>query len=91
MYYHYIVLKKTIISEIDGRVNDAKTKDYKIWTIGITNNVERRKGEHDDPKYWRDWKADSEKDARDIEKYFQDKGMKGDTGGGDNPTYVYIF
>jgi hypothetical protein len=37
------------------------------------------------------WQADSEGIARDVEKYFLGKGMKGDTGGGENPTYVYIF
>jgi len=83
--------KSTVIADIDQRVMRAKTKDYGIWTIGITNDPERRKGEHDNPKYWQHWDADSESDARDIEKHFLDKGMKGDTGGGMNPDYVYIF
>jgi len=38
-----------------------------------------------------DWSTDSEKDGRDIEEYFLDKGMKGDTGGGGSASYVYIF
>ena len=83
--------KDSIIDGIDGRVNRAEKKDYSIWTIGITNNPERRKGEHDNPKHWMDWKADSEEDARDIEEHFKEKGMKGGLGGGNNPTYVYIF
>lgn len=69
--------------------------DYKIWTIGITEDPKRRKDEHEaegkDVKYWHDWKADTEAIARSVEAYFLDKGMKGSTGGGDHPTYVYRF
>lgn len=71
------------------------TTSYSSWIIGITNDPVRRRKEHDDEgentKYWHDWKADSETIARNVEKYFQDKGMKGSTGGGEHPTYVYIF
>ena len=80
-----------IKQEIEGRVNHAKKVDYKIWTIGITDDPERRREEHNDPKYWKHWKADTETIARNVEKYFLDKGMKGDTGGGNTPNYVYIF
>jgi hypothetical protein len=81
---------------IDAKVNAAKTPDYTAWTIGVTDNPERRKAEHDaegkNTKYWKDWKADSETIARNVEQYFLDKKkMKGGTGGGDNPTFVYIF
>ncbi|MCK5633346.1 hypothetical protein KAH94_06330, partial [bacterium] len=65
--------KTEIIKEIENRVNRTEGKKYSIWTVGITNNPERRKGEHDDKKsikYWRDWKANSESDAREIEKHF---------------------
>ncbi len=64
---------------------------YKNWTIGITNEHYRRKGEHRNPPNWDWWPADSEKVARNVEKHFVEKGMKGDTGGGDNPRYVYVF
>jgi len=64
---------------------------YSIWTIGITDNPDRRRKEHDNPKYWKQWKADTETIARNVEKYFLDKGMNGDTGGGETPNYVYIF
>jgi len=75
-----------IIAAIEKRV-----KTYSAWTIGITDDPERRKAEHDHPKYWQHWKADSEAIARSVEKYFLDKGMKGAPGGGENPNYVYIF
>ena len=68
---------------------------YDIWTIGITDDPHRRKFEHDnkrqDTNYWKDWKADTEAIARNLEKHFIDNGMKGGTGGGEDPTYVYIF
>lgn len=64
---------------------------FPSWTIGITADPDRRKSEHGNPTRWHQWKADSETIARDIEKHFIDKGMKGDTGGGFYPTWVYIF
>lgn len=76
---------------IEKRVMSATTKDYSIWTIGITDDPERRKKEHDNPKHWMQWKADTETIARNVEKYFLDKGMKGSTGGGEHPNHVYIF
>jgi hypothetical protein len=77
---------------IEQKIGDT---DCKIWTIGITDDPVRRKTEHDakneSTTYWKDWKADSETIARSVEKYFLDKGMKGSTGGGEHPTYVYVF
>jgi len=71
------------------------SNDCNIWTIGITDDPVRRKAEHDgqgnDTKHWKDWKADTETIARSVEKQFLDKGMKGGTGGGEHPTYVYVF
>jgi hypothetical protein len=68
---------------------------YGIWTVGITDDPARRKREHEDEgkscTYWSHWKADTETIARDIESYFINKGMKGGTGGGEHPTYVYVF
>ena len=69
--------------------------DYKLWTIGITEDSQRRKGEleatGEDVKHWRDWKADSEDIARSVEASFLHQGMKGGTSDGDHPTHVYIF
>ncbi len=79
--------KKDIIRQIEF----STLRHYNLWTIGITDDQARRCQEHGNPKNWLPWTAKSEKDTRDIEKYFIDKGMKGDTGGGKNPKYVYIF
>jgi hypothetical protein len=81
-------------SEIILAISLGRTS-YRLWTIGITDDPKRRKSEHDangeDTKAWSDWKADTETIARNVEKYFLDKGMKGSTGGGEHPTYVYVF
>jgi len=83
-------------SEIISAIEQKKgTTQYSIWTVGITDNPERRKSEHEtageNATYWKDWEADTEAIARSVEAYFLDKGMKGATGGGDRPTHVYIF
>ena len=75
-----------IIAEIEKKVSY-----YSAWTIGITNDPKRRREEHGNPSSWYEWKANSEKIVRNVEKYFLDKGMKGGGGGGENPTWVYIF
>ena len=64
---------------------------YSIWTIGVTNDPDRRKGEHSDTGAWRHWNADTEQAARNVEAFFIGKGMKGGTGGGGRADYVYIF
>lgn len=72
--------------------------DCNIWTIGITDDPERRKADLDrqdeNTKHWKDWKADTETIARNVEKHFLDKGMNVGTGGADAtiaPTFVYVF
>ena len=62
-----------------------------IWTVGVTDDPERRKTQHKNPKAWKQWNAGSETAARNIEKHFLDKGMKGGGGGGGKADYVYIF
>lgn len=64
---------------------------YSIWTIGVTDNPDRRRGEHGNPSAWYHWDADTEQAARNVEAYFVGKGMKGDVGGGGRADYVYIF
>lgn len=85
--------KPQIISEIKKRVL-RKKNDYTLWTIGITDTPKSRKDQHrdngKDVSEWADWSIHSESDAREIEEYFLDQGMMGDTEGG-SVKYVYIF
>ncbi len=89
------MLKVTIINEIEDRVNKSKVPNYSNWYCGVTEDPDTRKKEHEGEgesvTYWLQWKADSEKDAREIEDYFHEKKMKGAGGGGKHPTWVYIF
>ena len=78
-------------SEIKNAIEGIVSGNYSRWTIGITDDPDRRKGEHDNPKHWHQWKAHSEQTARNVEAYFQKKDMKGGGGGGDHPNWVYIF
>jgi len=86
--------KQTIINAIEKIIS----KSYSSWTVGISNDPDRRKQEHindgDDVTYWREWLSDSLSDAQEIEKHFIDKGCKGGTGGNLSAykkTYVYIY
>lgn len=71
---------------------DSKVSIPRVWTIGITSDPKQRKLEQPDSERlgWEAWRADSEEIARDIEKHYLRKGMRGDPGGGDSPTYVYV-
>jgi len=64
---------------------------YPVWTIGVTDNPTRRRPEHGNPSVWHDWNANTEMTARNVEKYFLDKGMNGSGGGGGGTDNVYIF
>ena len=80
-------------SEIKRAIGEKN--DYLIWTIGITDDPDRRRSEHENDrksvKFWRHWKADNETVARNVEKHFLDKGMRGGEGGGTSGNYVYVF
>ena len=70
---------------------DNIVSNYSLWTIGVTDNPARRETEHGNPSTWFQWDADTEIGARNVEKHFLDKGMKGSGGGLGRADYVYIF
>lgn len=85
--------KLDIINDIKNYVGRG---DYSNWYVGITNDIERRLfSEHSvDRKqdYWIYRPASSKSIAQEVEEFFLDAGMDGDTGGGnDDTTYVYAF
>jgi hypothetical protein len=70
---------------------ERKVVTPSVWTIGVTDDLGRRRKKHGNPILWYHWDADTEQDARAVEAYFVEKGLKGDTGGGGGADYVYIF
>ena len=85
--------KNSIISDFEKYVG---TDNYSDWYVGITNDINRRLyDEHQVDKKQDKWihsPADSKDIAQEVEEYFLDKGMDGDTGGGyKNTTHVYAF
>lgn len=90
--------KDAIINDIEKHLANSVKQYYSDFYVGITNDVNRRLfGEHNVDKendWWIYSKADSEDIARDVERYYKELGMKGDTGGGNPerpPLYVYSY
>jgi len=78
-------------SSIVAAIEAICASRYYHWTIGITDDPIQRKKAHGNPARWYQWWADAEGIARNVEKYFLGKGMKGSPGGGKDPNHVYIF
>ena len=78
-------------TDIKAAIERVVKEKYSIWTTGVTNDSNRRRREHGNPKSWIQWNADTEQAARNVEKYFLDKSMKGGGGGLGRADYVYIF
>ena len=86
--------KVKIIADINEHLQKSEKKFYSNFYVGITNDVERRLfNEHNVSKqrgWWIYRAADSKAIAQEVEEYFLDKGMEGDTGGGtEDSVYVY--
>ena len=83
-----------IADEIDKLVK-RRGGPYKKWTVGVTDNPAQRRRNHEQDdegvSWWHTWNASSEQAARNVEKHFLNKGMRGDTGGRGNADYVYVF
>lgn len=90
--------KDAIISDIEKHLANSIKQYYSDFYVGITNDVNRRLFDghkvDKDNDWWIYCKADSEDIARDVERYYKELGMKGDSGGGnpDNPPlFVYSY
>ena len=74
---------------------------YSRWYVGITNNPDRRKRQHEERlkrpvKAWATWNVGRLKSARDLEVHFgaNGLGMKGGDRLGNvmnNTTWIYVF
>jgi len=88
---------KEIIDKIDEHLRKSGKRYYSEFYIGVSQNAVKRLFEehHVDKEnsWWIYSTAISSKDARQVEKYYLDLGMRGDTGGGDdksNMVYCYV-
>ena len=86
--------RAAIIAAIDSLVAN-RSSPYGTWTIGVTDDPDRRRSEHknrgEDMQWWHRWDADTEMDARAVEQHFLSKGMQGGPGGQGQADYVYVF
>lgn len=88
--------KEDIIREIEVHLIKNGVQLYSECYVGIAEEPRNRLfNDHkvlEKGDIWIYRLADSDGAARDIEKYFLDKGMKGGTGGGsDKSTHVYSY
>ena len=88
--------KEMIIADINAHLQNSSKRFYSDFYIGITNDVERRLfTEHKVLRgsgWWIFRQADCKASAQAVEEYYLDKGMRGDTGGGNEDTiYVYCY
>lgn len=85
-----------IVAGFDSHLQSSQKEYYSDFYVGITNDVERRLfGEHNVQqrgKWWIYREALDKDTAQKVEEYYLDKGMKGDTGGGNDDTvFVYCY
>lgn len=84
--------KTMTVEQIKKEIDDHVNGNYADYYIGITNNIERRLAQHNVKNYDLAYKMNSKQYAQEIEEYFLDKGMDGDTGGGnDDSVCVYVY
>ncbi len=78
---------QTIINKMEGTIRGS----YADWTVGVTDDLTRRRREHGNPKHWYAWNTRNEDEARDIASYFCGKGCQGSDGGPGKVDYIYLF
>ena len=88
-------MKAREIANAIAKLVDHSGYSYERWTVGVTDNPSRRRNDHKqggrNVSWWDHWDADTEEDARAVERYFLNKGMRGGTGGSGRADYVYVF
>ncbi len=74
------------------QIEDIAAGKYKEWQIGLTDEPLKCKAQLGNPLTWLHWKADSEQEALNAERFFLDKGLKGTSATTTAPgVYVYIL
>ena len=74
------------------QIEDITAGKYKDWQIGLTDEPLNCKAQLGNPLAWLHWKADSEQEARNAERFLLDKGLKGTKATpSESGVYVYIL
>lgn len=83
------------ISRAIGVITESSRSTTNIWSIGITNDPEKRRAELKFPPLWMHWPANTLDDAKAVFEYFtRDMTIQPDIGGEysrGEKVYVYIF
>ena len=77
------IIKAQIERIVSGR--------YSEWGIGVTDDPTNRKAQLGNPLSWIQWNADSGDAARNIKRYFLQKGFKSVGRAPKSANYVYIL
>lgn len=65
---------------------------YGFWNIGITGNPDRSKETLGNPEIWHQWQANNDTAAREVLRYYMEKGMKeAENQQSVESPFVYIF
>ncbi len=74
------------------QIEDIAAGKYKEWQIGLTDEPLNCKAQLGNPLTWLHWKADSEQEALNAERFLLDKGLKSTRATTTAPgVYVYIL
>jgi len=92
---------KAIKGEITKHIKKSMGSNnprFKNWYVGITNDIKRRRAEHNSKKigikYWKSFNAGSLKNANEVERYFSLKGTSNrpsPNGANEKSIFVYVF
>ncbi len=77
----------TIIKQIEK----TAAGKYSDWLIGLTDDPAVRKAQLDNPLSFLQWKADTERAAKNVERYFLAKGMHSAGAAPQSALHVYIL
>ena len=79
-----------ILNDINNTISNPSN-----WLIGITDDLNQsqkdHKQEYGSTPSWKVWEADSEYDAKDIEKICSDRGIQKSTKTKERAKFVYLF
>ncbi|MFQ5675796.1 MAG: hypothetical protein ACE5G1_07875 [bacterium] len=73
------------------QIEEIVEGEHSRWLIGVTDEPIKRKAELGNSLTWLHWKADTEKEARNVERYFLGMGMQISVKTSKPAVYVYIL